>query len=49
MALKELKRLTGELEELAQLLKQETRAQARWIIMRRVSEIMHLIGEGLKE
>lgn len=47
MALKDLPRLTGELKELAQLLRQETRPQARWIIMQRVQEIMNMIGEDL--
>jgi hypothetical protein len=48
MALKELERLTGELEELKRLLRQETRPQARWIILGRVQEIMTRIGEGFK-
>jgi hypothetical protein len=47
MALKDLRRLTGELQELAQLLRQETRTQARWIIIQRVQEIMEMIGEGV--
>jgi hypothetical protein len=49
MALKDLELLTGELENLAQLLRQETRTQARWIIMQRVHEIMSMIGKGLRE
>jgi hypothetical protein len=48
MALKELERLTGELSKLAGLLKDETRPQARWIIMQRVQEIMVTIEEGVK-
>lgn len=47
MALKELELLTGELENLAHMLKWETRPQARWVIMQRVQEIMDLIGKGL--
>jgi hypothetical protein len=46
MALKELELLTGELETLALLLKQETRVQARWVILERVQEIMSLIKRG---
>jgi hypothetical protein len=49
MAVKDLERLTGELSELAALLRQETRPQARWVIMQRVQEIMAQIGEGVKE
>ena len=49
MALKDLEQLTGELEKLAQLLRQETRTQARWVIMARVQEIMDLIGKGISE
>jgi hypothetical protein len=48
MALKELERLAGELEELKGLLKAETRTQARWLILQRVQEIMNRIGEGFK-
>ena len=49
MALKDLERLTGELRELAQLLRQETRTQARWIILQRVQTIMAVIEKGFKE
>jgi len=49
VALKDLERLTGELEDLAILLKQETRSQARRVIMQRVHEIMILIEKGMKE
>jgi len=48
VALKDLRRLTKELEELAQMLRTETRRQARWLIFRRVNEIIRLIGEGMK-
>lgn len=48
MALRELERLTGELEDLAQLLRQETRTQARWVILTRVQQIMDRIGKDLK-
>ncbi len=44
MALKELERLTGELGELAVLLRAETRPQARRVIMERVQEIMRAIA-----
>lgn len=47
MALKDLERLTGELEELAVLMRQETRPQARWVILQRVHEIMETIEKGL--
>lgn len=47
MALKELERLTIELQELAHCLREETRPQARVVIMQRVQEIMELIGKGL--
>lgn len=46
MALKDLERLTAELEELAQLLKAETRPSARVVIMERVQEIVVAIGKG---
>ncbi len=46
MALKDLEQLTGELQKLAQLLRQETRPQARWVILKRVHEIMSLIERG---
>jgi hypothetical protein len=46
MALKDLERLTGELEKLAHLLKEETRSKARWVIIQRVQEIMSEIGAG---
>lgn len=49
MAIEDLMRLSGELEELAHLLKSETRTQARWIIMQRIHEIILTIGEGIKE
>jgi hypothetical protein len=49
MPLKDLELLTGELENLVLLLKQETRTQARWLIMQRVKEIMDLIGKGFRE
>lgn len=49
MALKELERLTGELEELALLLRQEARPQARMVIMQRVQEIMDMIEKGMRE
>lgn len=49
MALKDLERLTGELEELAILLRRESRPQARWVIMQRVQEIMDMIGKGMRE
>ena len=45
MALKELERLTGELEELTCLLRQESKTEARWVIFRRVQEIISMIGE----
>ncbi len=45
VALKELERLTGELEELAVLLKAETRPQARRVIMERVQEIVLVVRE----
>jgi hypothetical protein len=48
MALKDLERLTGELENLALMLREEHRPQARWVILERVQEIMNQIGEGLK-
>ncbi len=44
MALKDLERLTGELEELAVLLKAETRPLARRVIMERVQEIIAVIA-----
>jgi hypothetical protein len=44
MALKELERLTGELADLAQLLRAETRPLARTMILARVDEIMKQIG-----
>lgn len=46
MALKELERLTGELEELAVLLKAETRPLARRVIMERVKEIVWAIARS---
>lgn len=49
VALKDLRRLTMELEELAHMLRTETRRQARWLIIRRVNEIMRLIGEGMQK
>lgn len=48
MALKELERLAGELNELKGLLKAETRTQARWLILQRVQEIMTQIEEGFE-
>jgi hypothetical protein len=44
VALKELEQLTGELEELAVLLRAETRPQARRVIMQRAQEIMRVIA-----
>jgi hypothetical protein len=49
MALKELELLTGELEQLALMLRDENRSQARLEIMRRVHEIMTEIGEKENE
>lgn len=49
MALKDLERLTGELEELAALLKAETRPLARRVIMERVQEIVSTIGQEARE
>ena len=46
MALKDLERLTSELEELTCLLEQESKTEARWVIFRRVQEIISMIGEG---
>lgn len=46
MALKDLERLTGELGDLAILLKQETHPQARRVIIQRAHEIMTLIEKG---
>ena len=43
--LEQMRRLTDELEELSSLLKAETRTRARWVIMRRINEIIQLIGE----
>jgi len=42
--LRELRRLTSELEELTVLLKAETRPRARWVIMRRMNELIRLIN-----
>lgn len=47
MALKELERLTSELEYLAELLRAETKLTSRLVIIRRVHEIMDSIGEGV--
>ncbi len=47
MALKELERLTQELDKLSQLLKSETRSRARLVIIRRFQEIIDRIGEGI--
>lgn len=44
MALQELRRLTNELEELSLLLKAETRPHARWVIMRRMNELIRQIN-----
>ena len=46
MALRELERLTQELKDLTQLLRQESRSEARWVIFIRMKEIIALIGEG---
>ncbi|MES2854960.1 MAG: hypothetical protein V4692_03805 [Bdellovibrionota bacterium] len=48
MALKDLELLTGELENLALLLRDETKPQARTVILHRVQEIIALIGRGGK-
>lgn len=48
MALKELERLTQELEQLAGILRSETKPAARLLILQRVNEIMGSIGKGLK-
>ena len=48
MALKDLERLTGELEKLAAFLKAETRPLARRVIMERVQEIITTISLGEK-
>ena len=40
-----LQKLTCEFEELSGLLKAETSTRARWVIMRRINEIIQLIGE----
>lgn len=47
MALTELERLTRELKELAELLKAETKATSRIVILQRVQEIMGSIEKGL--
>ena len=44
--LRDLEMLTGELEELQVLLRQEVRPPARCLILERVQEIMNLIGKG---
>jgi hypothetical protein len=49
MALKDLERLTRELEQLTQLLRAETRRAARALIFQRVQEIIGKIQEGTKE
>jgi hypothetical protein len=46
MALKDLELLTGELETLAELMRVETRPQARTLILLRVQEIVGLIKRG---
>ncbi|MCM2280576.1 MAG: hypothetical protein NDI61_01870 [Bdellovibrionaceae bacterium] len=48
MALRELERLTQELEELANLLRAETKPASRLVILERVQEIMGSIGKGLE-
>ena len=48
MALRDLEQLTRELEQLAQLLKQETKAAHRVVILQRVQEIMDSIGRGFR-
>jgi hypothetical protein len=48
VALKELERLTTELKDLALLLKEENRPQARWLILARVREIVLAI-DGERE
>lgn len=54
LSLRELRRLTGELEELTVLLKAETRPRARWVIMKQINELIRRInreaaqtGEGV--
>lgn len=42
--LRELRRLTSELEELTVLLKAENRPRARWVIMRRMNELIRRIN-----
>lgn len=46
MAIQELQRLIGELKELSDLLKNETKTQARWLIMQRIQEISLLIRKA---
>lgn len=48
MALKELERLTRELENLAELLKGETKPVARLVILQKAQEIMGSIEKGLE-
>ena len=47
MALKELERLTRELEKMAELLKAETNPASRLVILQQVQEIMGSISRGL--
>lgn len=47
VAIHELEKLKGELQELSEKLKSETRIHARWIILQRAQEIMQMIREGL--
>lgn len=48
MAIQDLEKLKGELEDLAEKLKSETQIQARWIILQRAEEIMYIIREGIR-
>jgi hypothetical protein len=48
MALRELERLTDELEYLAELLKAETKLSSRIVILERVQEIVDSIGKGIE-
>ena len=48
MALRDLEQLTRELEELKELLKAETKASSRIVILSRVQEIMDSIGRGFR-
>ena len=49
MELTKLGELKGELEKLSELLKEETRRHARWLIIQRIQEVIRRIGEVGRE